>query len=482
MASTSALVDSVLHPEIPFFDDEHLIVGGVASAVMAFLCGVVVRYSRRLEQARDELEARVEERTAELLRSNEQLREEVLRRRESERALVAAKDVAEKANMVKGQFLTNMSHELRTPFNGIMGMIALVLASKLTTQQRQYLDMAQSSAERLLRLINNVLDFSKIDAGALHSKPSHFSLQDCLAENFRVLTVTAREKGLDFSWQVDPEIPERLFGDEGFLSQVLVNLVGNAIKFTDQGSVRVGVTRQQSNRGHADTVQLHFTVADTGKGVPVERQRDIFEPFTQIDGSLTRRHEGTGLGLAICADLVKMLDGEIWVESRSGEGAIFHFTACFLDQSGKEVAFQVGAASVGPAGNRPTGRVVHVLVAEDDAVNRMLVEELVRQQGFAVTSVENGRQALDAVERLDIDLVLMDIQMPEMDGIEATAQIRRKEQESGGHLPIVALTAHAMKGDEERFLAAGMDAYVAKPLNPKILEAVISRQLEQPMA
>lgn len=336
MAVINALVDAVLHPEIPFFDDEHLIVGGVASSVMAFLCWLVFLYAHRLEKARSELEFRVQERTAQLDQTNAQLQEELRLRKENERSLAAAKEAAEKANMAKGQFLTNMSHELRTPLNGILGMLDLALLSEQPAEQREYLETAQNSADHLLRLINDVLDFSEIGAGSLQPNPTHFSLRNFLDENLQDLVLSAEEKGLKLTWQVEPEVPDRLFGDKAFLSRILVKLVDNGIKFTDQGSVRLGVSQQKSQKGQEYPHKLHFTVADTGNGVPQERQQEIFEAFTQLDSTLTRQYEGTGLGLAICASLVKMLAGEIWLESKPGEGATFHFTACFREGSRKE--------------------------------------------------------------------------------------------------------------------------------------------------
>ncbi|HUA60618.1 MAG TPA: response regulator [Verrucomicrobiae bacterium] len=379
--------------------------------------------------------------------------------------LLFAIDKAEEASRLKGEFLANMSHEIRTPMNGILGFTQLCLSTQLTEDQRDYLDTVERSAESLMQLLNDILDVSKIEAGRMELDRAPFSMRDCVESSTRTMFAAAQQKGLQLACEVDPQIPDNLIGDENRIRQVLLNLLGNAIKFTDRGSVRVAVAMEPA----ADSgLVAHFTVRDTGPGIPEDKRKIIFEPFRQADGSTTRRYGGTGLGLAISSGLVDILGGRIWLESQVGIGSTFHFTAPFA--LGATVIPQRAAAPANSVECAP----LSILVAEDNIVSQRLVKALLQERGHAVTLAGNGVEVLHLLEQRDFDLILMDIQMPEMDGLQATAEIRHREGHKGKHLPIVAMTAHAMAGDRERCLDAGMDGYIAKPIHPAELMALIT--------
>lgn len=438
---------------------------------------IIAERQAELESTNARIECTVEERTAELQEKSKRMHELTQRLQLNEAQMREAKEAAESANRSKGQFLANMSHEIRTPMNAIVGMTRIALESELTSDQRDCLEAVRTSADALLEIINDILDFSKIEAGKLDLESIPFSISDVLDDTLTVFSWRAREKGLELSVRRDADVPEILLGDPGRLRQILVNLIGNGIKFTERGEVKASVAPTRNVDGR-DTIRLQFAVRDTGIGIPADKQDAIFRAFEQADGSTTRKYGGTGLGLAITQHLVELMGGRLQVESRSGEGSTFHFTAVFgrAVPDALPAPVPIATPAISPS---TTLKSLEVLLVEDGALNRKLAIRLLEKKGHRVTIACNGKEALAALERQSFDVVLMDLQMPEMGGLEATYIVRRREKGTGRRVPIVAMTSHALRGDEERCLQAGMDGYVSKPIEPARLWEVIDSVLGQ---
>ncbi len=388
-----------------------------------------------------------------------ELQREIAERKRAEGAALAA-------NEGKSVFLATMSHEIRTPMNGIIGMTELVLETKLTPGQREDLNIVKNSAESLLLVLNDVLDFSKIEAGKLQLEKIPFKVGEVLDDLTKLMRFRAHEKGLEVRYAVADNVPSSLLGDPGRLRQVLLNLIGNAIKFTNIGQVQADVRLEFQSESR---VIVHFTVTDTGIGISPEKQRFIFEPFTQAEDSTTRRFGGSGLGLAISSRLVRLMGGDIWVEAGPDRvGSSFHFTIevtvarSVPDLAGAEQEALMGA-----------GTGLNILLAEDNPVNQLVAVRVLEREGHSVSLVRNGQEAVEASDCREFNLILMDLEMPVMDGLEATRRIRAREAITGKHITILAMTANAMKSDEERCRAAGMDGFISKPMNSaKLLRAI----------
>ncbi len=410
------------------------------------MVGALTRSRAQLREQQDSLEERIRQRTQTL--------EDALAR-------------AESANRSKSEFLANMSHELRTPMNGVIGMLDVTLDSELAPQTRDNLMTVRASAESLFAVLSDILDISRIETGQIEIERTTFELRSMLERCLESFAGQAREKGLEFSFRMQPETPSRLKGDPVRLGQVLDNLVENAIKFTDSGRVDVWAGCERADGGQ---LKLWFEIADTGTGIRPDEVPLIFQKFTQVDGTSTRRHGGTGLGLAIAHGLVRLHGGRIMVESEIGKGSTFRFWVP-VEESSTVVVMPDASADLEALPGPPR----HILIVEDNVVNQKVAAALLRRGGYRYQVVANGKEALEALEKSSFDLVLMDVQMPVMDGYEATRLIRGDPRWLG--LPVVAMTAHALDGDRERCLGAGMDDYIAKPVRSKQLLEIVRANL-----
>lgn len=393
--------------------------------------------------------------------------QDITERKRVHEMLIQSKLVAEEANSAKSLFLANMSHEVRTPMNTILGMIDLTLDSQLADEQKENLQVIKDAADNLLGLLNDILDLSKVEAGKIHLEDIEFHLPNVAKSVAKGLSVLAEKKNLKLLLDIDEKVPELIMGDPVRLRQVLINLINNAIKFTDRGKIILHISLKSVKAGHAE---LLFGVEDEGIGIPRDKHEHVFELFTQADSSTTRRYGGTGLGLAICKRLVEMMGGRIWVESEEGKGSTFFFTANLktvgsVKSSKSKAEPEVSAKQASEEKLDALLKDLNVLLAEDNEVNQKITSRILEKKGCLVTTAVNGREVLDLLDNKNFDVVLMDANMPILDGLEATKIIRKNEQTTGKHMPIIALTARVMEDDKKKLIEVGMDGYVAKPID-----------------
>jgi len=451
------------------------------SAMTGFFLGVMIMAVHRMYRssiAELELSYKNEalindltEASKSLERLNQSLKGEIEHSKLIEAELKEARDRAENMSQAKGEFLANMSHEIRTPMNGVIGTLQLLEDTGLSDEQKDFVQTAHKSAEALLAILNDILDLSKIEAGKLQFENIAFNLRQIISDIVILHSLKAEQQGVELRQTIDEKLPAYIMGDPTRMRQVIVNLVSNALKFTREGEVAIAVEVLSAD---SQSVQLKISVTDTGIGIPAEAQENLFKAFTQADGSTTRKYGGTGLGLAIVSQLVEMMQGELGVESEEGRGSSFWFIASFaIAEQQEEKSSEKTVAQTALAID------ARILLVEDNPINQMVASKMLEKFGLKPELANNGVEALDKLQQQDFDLVLMDCQMPEMDGFEATKEVRRQNLTTadGSPLPIVAMTANVMSGDRERCLDVGMDDYIGKPVKRDKLEEVLRKWL-----